>query len=253
MNSTDRAQHPLLLLYMFVFSSAGTLELESVGATVSKRLTCACRLQVAALSERCSLGALSAEAILEPKHFSVCTMSNLKPKNDFSQEQWELLTFRTNHLKLDNICKNHEMLYLSFYPSKQKFCCDPSDNHKSKPPKGSVNITLARCQSLQSCFPVLKPGRKLCSPCYTKMSTASKKLRTEKIREGSSPLDSDDTIFAHPGPSLSQQFLSKSTAAGVSTRSGTQSSQSSDAQSQSSEERMSTASSFHLTPKTSKI
>lgn len=206
-------------------------------------------LLVFKMSETCSLGALSAEDLLEPKHTTICSMPNVKCRSDFSQEQWELLTFRTNNRKIDKICKNHEMSYLSFYPAKQKLCCNPLDNHKNNPPKGTINITLALCQSLQSSFPVLKPGRKLCSPCYTKMSTASKKLTVEKIREGSSPLDSDETIFAQPGPSLSQQLLSKSITAGASTSGLTQSSQSS---SQSSEEGTSTDSSFHLTPRTSK-
>ncbi|KAK3909533.1 ARL14 effector protein [Frankliniella fusca] len=199
------------------------------------------------MSETCSLGAFSAEDLREPKHASICLMTDVKCKSDFSQEQWELLTFRTNHVQIENICKNHEMYYLSFYHLKQKWCCDPSDNHKSKPTKGSINITLALCQSLQFSYPVLKPGRKLCSPCYTKMSTLSKKLTMEKIREGSSPLDSDNTLFAHPDPSMSQTV-----AAGASTSGGTQSSVSSEAQSEPSEGGSSSDSSFHFTPKTSK-
>lgn len=96
---------------------------------------------------------------------------NLYDLQSFSVEDNLILKYRVNNYhKIANgkICEHHKCIWLTYYSSRSRKCCDPFKNHTSNITAGLRILKLELCESaLKNLLLKLKPGDKVCKRCET--------------------------------------------------------------------------------------
>lgn len=118
--------------------------------------------------ENCNVGILTRSQC----HLTSYTdKKNLYDLQSFSVEDKLLLKYRVdNYHQIANgkICEHHKYIWLTYYSSSIRKCCDPFKNHTSNITTGLRVLKLELCENaLKNLLLKLKPGNKVCKRCET--------------------------------------------------------------------------------------
>ena len=192
-------------------------------------------------NKSCSVGELfssSCESTAYTKNREVVLVSE-----NLSSEQQELLKWRTNLElgELSTICSHHICLFITYFESNQKACCDPFKRHSVSitNKKNLRKISLEKAKSVKESKNLhLIPGKLLCSNCrkaiftddsiekektylpneddsYVEFETAARSFEKEKLNDSLQNIDVTPiklkSVAEHSKKSYSQKLQQAST------------------------------------------
>lgn len=108
---------------------------------------------------KCALGSLLCSA--------ACSTENFIPRSSLTDEEAELIRWRSGLKRFDQLCLKHCRKYLILFPLSNKKCCDPFVRYKKRVTKCLKEVDLEFIRSFSGVLPFsLIPGQKLCVNCW---------------------------------------------------------------------------------------